>query len=96
MLVSQKISDFDPAMRSAMNISVFRTKYEGDLRATARMIGSEISGIIPKLPVGYSVFHLADVGDPLVLILAHAGHRHQGHSMNRRENLHENESRQKS
>jgi len=67
MLVSQKISDFDPAMRSAMNISVFRTKYEGDLRATARMIGSEISGIIPKLPVGYSVFHLADVGDSFVV-----------------------------
>lgn len=33
MLVSQKISDFDPAMRSAMNISIlFRTKYEGDLK----------------------------------------------------------------
>ena len=30
MLVSQKISDFDSAMRSAMNTSiVFRTKYEG-------------------------------------------------------------------
>jgi len=68
MLVSQKISDFDPAMRSAMNISIlFRTKYEGDLRAIARMLGSEASEIIPKLPVGCSVFHLADVGDPFVL-----------------------------
>jgi KaiC/GvpD/RAD55 family RecA-like ATPase len=68
MLVSQKISDFDPAMRSAMNISIlFRTKYEGDLRAIARMIGSDASDIVPKLPVGYSVFHLADLEDPLVL-----------------------------
>jgi hypothetical protein len=67
MLVSQKISDFDPAMRSAMNISIlFRTKYEGDLRAIGRMLGSEISALIPRLPVGYSVFHLADVGDPFV------------------------------
>jgi KaiC/GvpD/RAD55 family RecA-like ATPase/DNA-binding transcriptional ArsR family regulator len=68
MLVSQKISDFDPAMRSAMNISVlFRTKYEGDLRAIARMLGTEMSALIPSLPVGYSIFHLADVGDPFVL-----------------------------
>jgi len=68
MLVSQKMSDFDPAMRSAMNMSVvFRTKYEGDLRAIARMLGSEASEIIPRLPVGYSVFHLADVGDPFAL-----------------------------
>ena len=67
-LVSQKISDFDSAMRSAMNISIlFRTKYEGDLRAIARMIGSDASDIVPKLPVGYSVFHLADLGDPFVL-----------------------------
>jgi len=27
------------------------------------VLGSEVSGIIPKLPLGYSVFHLADVGD---------------------------------
>jgi KaiC/GvpD/RAD55 family RecA-like ATPase len=68
MLVSQKISDFDPAMRSAMNISIlFRTRYEGDLRAITRMLGSETSEVIPKLPVGYSVFHLADVGDPFVV-----------------------------
>jgi len=68
MLVSQKISDFDPAMRSAMNVSIlFRTKYEGDLRATARMLGTEMSVVIPRLPVGYSLFHLADVGDPFVL-----------------------------
>jgi hypothetical protein len=51
-----------------MNISIlFRTKYEGDLRAIATMLGSEASRIIPKLPVGYSVFHLADVGDPFVV-----------------------------
>jgi DNA helicase HerA-like ATPase len=68
MLVSQKISDFDPAMRSAMNISIlFRTKYEGDLRTIARMLGSEVSEIIPRLPVGYCIFHLADLGDPFVL-----------------------------
>jgi DNA helicase HerA-like ATPase len=49
MLVSQKISDFDPAMRLAMNVSIlFRTKYEGDLRAVARMIWGEASGIVPK------------------------------------------------
>jgi hypothetical protein len=68
MLVSQKISDFDPAMRSAMNMSiVFRTKYDGDLKAAARMLGTEMSTVIPKLPVGYSVFHLTDVGDPFIL-----------------------------
>jgi site-specific recombinase XerC len=68
MLVSQKISDFDPAMRSAMNVSiVFRTKYDGDLKAAARMLESQVSEVIPKLPVGYSVFHFADVGDPFVL-----------------------------
>jgi len=68
MLVSQKISDFDPAMRSAMNISIlFRTKYEGDLRAITKMLGTGTSVLIPTLPVGYSVFHLADVGDPFVL-----------------------------
>ena len=56
MLVSHEISDFDPAM----NINVlFRTKYEGDLKAIARMLGSDASEIIPKLTVGYSVFHLA-------------------------------------
>jgi KaiC/GvpD/RAD55 family RecA-like ATPase len=68
MLVSQKISDFDPAMRSAMNISIlFRTKYEGDLKTIARMLGGEMSAIVPKLPVGYSVYHLADVGDAFVV-----------------------------
>jgi KaiC/GvpD/RAD55 family RecA-like ATPase/DNA-binding transcriptional ArsR family regulator len=68
MLVSQKISDFNPAMRSAMNISIlFRTKYEGDLRAIARMLGTEISAVVPGLPVGYSLFHLADIGDPFVV-----------------------------
>ena len=67
MLVSQKISDFNPAMRSAMNISIlFRTKYEGDLKVIARMLGSKMSAIIPRLPVGYSVFHLADVGNPFM------------------------------
>jgi DNA helicase HerA-like ATPase len=68
MLVSQKISDFDSAMRSAMNISiVFRTKYEGDLDSVARTLGSDISKIVPSLPVGYSIFHAADLGSPLVL-----------------------------
>lgn len=68
MLVSQKISDFDPAMRSAMNLSIlFRTKYEGGLKAIGRMLGSDTSTITPRLPVGYSVFHLADIGEPFVV-----------------------------
>jgi len=68
MLASQKISDFDSAMRSAMNISIlFRTKYDGDLKVVGRMLGSDMSAIIPKLPIGYSVFHLADIGDPFVM-----------------------------
>jgi len=68
MLVSHKISDFDPAMRSSMNISiVFRTKFEGDLDSVSRTLGSEFSKIIPSLPVGYSIFHSADLGDPFVI-----------------------------
>lgn len=68
MLVSHKISDFNPAMRSSMNISiVFRTKYEGDLDTIARTIGSDYSKIVPSLPVGYSVFHSADLGSPFVM-----------------------------
>jgi DNA-binding transcriptional ArsR family regulator/GTPase SAR1 family protein len=68
MLVSHKISDFDPAMRSAMNISIFfRTKYSGDLDTISKVLGSEFSKIAPNLPVGYSIFHLADIGDPCVL-----------------------------
>jgi KaiC/GvpD/RAD55 family RecA-like ATPase len=67
MLVSHKISDFDPAMRSSMNISIiFRTKYEGDLDSTSRTLGSDFSKIVPSLPVGYSVFHSADLGGPFV------------------------------
>lgn len=59
MLVSQKISDFDSAMRSAMNMSIlFRTKFEGDLKAIAKMVGGEIPRAVPTLPVGYSVFSL--------------------------------------
>jgi DNA helicase HerA-like ATPase len=68
MLVSQKTSDFDPAMKSSMNIGIrFRTRYEGDLRAIGRMLGSDMSAFVPKLPVGYSIFPLADVGDPFVM-----------------------------
>jgi KaiC/GvpD/RAD55 family RecA-like ATPase len=68
MLVSHKISDFDPAMRSSMNISIiFRTKYEGDLDSINRTLGNDWSKIIPSLPVGYSVFHSADVGSPFVV-----------------------------
>lgn len=41
MLVSRRISDFDPTMRSAMNISIlFRIEYEEDLKAIARMLGA--------------------------------------------------------
>jgi DNA helicase HerA-like ATPase len=44
MLISQKISDFDPAMRSALNISIlFRTKYEGDLVSVNRTLGNVFS-----------------------------------------------------
>jgi DNA helicase HerA-like ATPase len=69
MMISHKISDFDAAMRSAMNISVFfRTKYEGDLNRISKILGSnEMAKIIPKLPVGYSVFHLADIGEAFVV-----------------------------
>ena len=68
MLVSHKMSDFDPTMRSSMNISVlFRTKYQGDLDSISKMLGSEFSKITPALPVGYSIFHLADLGDPFVV-----------------------------
>jgi DNA helicase HerA-like ATPase len=68
MLVSHRISDFDPAMRSAMNISIFfRTKYSGDLDAIGKMLGSEFSKVAPSLPVGNSIFHLADLGDPFVV-----------------------------
>jgi DNA helicase HerA-like ATPase len=68
MLVSHKISDFDPAMRSAMNLSIFfRSKYEGDLDTISKIFGSELSKIVPTLPVGYSIFHLADLGDPFVV-----------------------------
>ncbi|MGA3406039.1 MAG: DUF87 domain-containing protein [Candidatus Bathyarchaeia archaeon] len=68
MLVSHKISDFDPAMRSSMNINIFfRTKYEGDLDSIGRTVGSDFSKIIPSLSVGYSVFHSADLGSPFVM-----------------------------
>jgi DNA helicase HerA-like ATPase len=67
MLISHKISDFDPAMRAAMNINIiFNTKYEGDLNAFGKIFGSKISKLVPRLPVGHSVFHLADIGDPFV------------------------------
>ena len=68
MLVSHKISDFDPAMRSSMNISIlFRTKYDGDLDSVTRTLGSDWSKIIPSLPVGFSEFHYADLGGPFVV-----------------------------
>ncbi len=69
MLVSHKISDFDAAMRSSMNISIaFRTKYEGDLDTIARTIGSDFSKLTPSMPVGYSLFHSSDVGSPFVMV----------------------------
>jgi hypothetical protein len=46
---------------------LFKTKYEGDLKAIAEMLGTETSRIIPGLPVGCSIFHLAHVGDPFIL-----------------------------
>jgi hypothetical protein len=68
MLISHKISDFDPAMRSSMNISVvFRTKYSGDLDSISKMFGRQLPKIAPSLPVGYSIFHLADLGSPFVV-----------------------------
>jgi DNA helicase HerA-like ATPase len=68
MLISHKISDFDPTMRSSMNISViFRTKYEGDLESIGRTLGSGMSKIVPSLPVGYSVFHSADLGSSFAI-----------------------------
>jgi len=35
-------------------------EHEGDLRAIARMLGMEMSAVILGLPVGYSIFHLAE------------------------------------
>jgi len=68
MLVSHKISDFDPAMRSSMNVSIiFRTKYEGDLDSLSRILGSEFSKIVRSLPVGYSILHSADLGSPFAV-----------------------------
>lgn len=68
MLVSHKISDFNPAMRSSMNISIaFRTKYEGDLDSIARTLGSDFSKLTPSMPVGYSLFHSSDIGSPFVM-----------------------------
>jgi DNA-binding transcriptional ArsR family regulator len=68
MLVSHKISDFDPTMRSSMNMNIFfRTKYSGDLDGISRILGSEFSKVAPNLSVGYSIFHLADVGDPFII-----------------------------
>jgi len=68
MLISHKISDFDSAMRSSMNISVvFRTKYEGDLDSIGRTLGSDIAKIVPSMPVGYSIFHAADLGTPFAM-----------------------------
>jgi len=68
MLVSHKISDFDSAMRSSMNISIlFRTKYEGDLDSIGRTLGSDFAKIVPSLPIGNSIFHSADLGTPFVM-----------------------------
>ena len=51
-----------------MNISIlFRTKYEGNLDAVDKMLVSEFSKVAPNLPVGNSIFHLADLGDPFVV-----------------------------
>ena len=56
-LVSQKISDLDPVMRSATNVSVFfRTSYERDLRAITRIVGTEMPAAIPKLPGAIACF----------------------------------------
>ena len=46
----------------------FRTKYSGDLDAIGKILGTDFSKIAPNLPVGYSIFHLADVGDPFVMV----------------------------
>jgi len=68
MLISHKISDFDSAMRSSMNISVvFRTKYEGDLDSIARTLGGDVAKIVPSMPVGYSILHAADLGMPFAM-----------------------------
>jgi hypothetical protein len=47
-----------------MNISIhFRTKFGGDLDAISKVLGSIFLKMGPNLPVGYSIFHRADVGD---------------------------------
>jgi len=51
-----------------MNINVFsKTKYSVDLGAIVKVLGSEFSKVSPNLPIGYSIFHLVDVGDPFVV-----------------------------
>jgi hypothetical protein len=51
-----------------MKISIhFRTKYSGDLDAIGKILGSDFSKIAPNLPVGNSIFHLVDLGDPFVV-----------------------------
>ena len=68
MLVSHRMSDFDPAMRSSMNVSIlFRTKHSGDLDGISKIFGGEFAKAMPSLPVRYSIFHLADVGDPFIV-----------------------------
>jgi DNA-binding transcriptional ArsR family regulator/KaiC/GvpD/RAD55 family RecA-like ATPase len=67
MLVSHKMSDFDPTMRSSMNVSIlFGTKYSGDLDGISKILGSEFSKVAPALPVSYSIFHLADLGGSFI------------------------------
>jgi hypothetical protein len=66
--VRTKLPDDEKRLTYDGSNSTARTKArDDDLKAAARMLGTEFSAVIPRLPVGYSVFHLADVGDPLVL-----------------------------
>lgn len=52
---------------SLPKVEVQAAKYEGDLKGIGRILGSDVSNIIPRLPVGDSIFHLVDVGDQFVL-----------------------------
>lgn len=59
MLVSLKISDFERAMRSAMNIIIFRTRYEGDLRDPESMSPTVIISSCRHFPEvsAFSLWH---------------------------------------
>jgi len=62
----QKILQFIKHLKSKGRSDPTQIKYLIRLTRLASMLGKEFSKIAPTLPVGYSIFHLADMGDPFV------------------------------